>query len=419
MNEIIKLKITDLGDSCDGIAIYNDKKVYIPFTLPNEEVEIEIVKEKRETKYILKNIINKSPKRAEPICPFYTKCGGCCAQHLSTDYYDEYKNQVLNNSLKHKNIESKTIIPLKKVGQNSRRRVSLSYKNFGDNFVLGFKEAATHYTINIPHCPLLTDALNNIIKPTYNLLKSITKKGETGFVNITEVENGLDFTWSPHRVPTIDLDLTEKFSEFGKANNVIQITRAGKEIIYTSKTPVVKFEDAIIPFPPSAFLQPSLQGENLLKKIVLEYIKNNKASNVRLVVADLFCGLGTFTIPLSKLGEVTGYDIFSPSVEKLKEYGKGKIKAIEQNLFDDPVKQKDLEKFDIVILDPPRAGALSQVEELSKTKVPLIIYISCDPSTFARDAKILCDSGYILEKITPVDQFPYTNHLEVISLFAK
>jgi 23S rRNA (uracil1939-C5)-methyltransferase len=361
-------------------------------------------------------IIDQSKDRVDPICEYYKTCGGCAIQHLKEEKYKEWKLSSLTRSLQHRgfnpeklNIHNLIIIP-----PHTRRRVSLSYENFKGNVKLGFFQKLSKRIVDVNHCPLLNEKLNEILPPLKKLLIKITKPRDHGHILLTDTTNGIDMYFAPHKKMNWQ-SMTAEFANFAKENNVIKITRAGKEIIYLEKEPIVNFEGIDLEFPSGGFLQPSLEGENALRKIMEEEIKSKGYQNF----ADLFCGMGTFSFTLAKYGETKAFELDKPSIDKLNRKVNVRVTGEARNLFTKPLKPNELAYYDCIVLDPPRAGAKEQTEELAKSNVEKIIYISCDPGTFTRDAKILSDGGYKIKSITPIDQFIYTPHIETVGVFEK
>ncbi len=420
--QLIELTIDSIGHEADGIATLDDEKVFIPYTLPGETVLVERPQSRRHKQskqLFLREVKKESEDRQKPFCPLFTQCGGCSAQHMTPEYYSTWKRNALAKTLSQHGVET-PLADTVSVPHKSRRRVSMSYKHMKEgNFILGFRRAMSNFTIDIDTCPLIVDELNALIAPTKELLHKITLPGSTGFVNITAVENGFDFVWSPHRKIPIDLSIIDPCTEFAQQHRIVQMTRAGKEIIFKSNDAVINFNGVKIAMPPSAFLQPSIEGEHALVNLAVDAIDEYAPNATRF--ADLFSGLGTFTIPLAQRpnSKVVAADIFSPSVEKLTDKGFQNIKVEDRNLFEEPLDADELNKLDVVVLDPPRAGCFEQAKKLADSDVKLVVYVSCGPATFARDAAILMDGGYELEKLTPVDQFPYTPHLELVGVFIK
>ncbi|MBN2675918.1 MAG: class I SAM-dependent RNA methyltransferase [Alphaproteobacteria bacterium] len=407
--EIKTITIDKLGSEGEGYSIQDDLAVF--YTLPGETVSVEVGYQKRT---FLKEILIPSKNRIEPYCPFFGHCGGCSLQHVSRETYHQFKKENLQKLLQNADITTH-LHDLISVEKGQRRRVSFSYKNLNGVIRFGFLKRQSKFLTDIDSCPLLTARLNSLIQPTKELLEKITPEKSTGFVMVTETQYGIDFSFSPHHKPKFTPEQIQLFAEFSRENGVSRITRAGKELLIENDVPSVEFDGQKVDFPAGAFLQPSIQGETLLKESMLRFIE--KYAKKPKLIFDLFCGLGTFTLPLSKIAKTIGYDITGESIQNLAKVLPLPSKVEARNLFTNPLDEHELKSADVVVLDPPRAGARDQMEHLKRAKTPLIVYISCHAGTFLRDAKDLIEAGYELKELQPVDQFPDTAHIELVSAF--
>ena len=415
MDDIIKLKIEDLGASADGVAIVDDKKYYVPFSLAGEEVLVEKTNNrKKPNHYKLIDLQKKAKNRIEPFCDKFAKCGGCSIQHLEVDSYKAWKSNILAVALKYQNIDT-SLNPLKIVEQGSRRRISISYENFKGNIEFGFYEKFSRRIVDIENCPLLIKDLNDLLIPIRELLKEITTPRDSGHFMISKTDIGIDLAFCPRKKPDLST-VSQYFVEFANKHDIARITRAGKELIIERYKPQVQFAKTYIDFPSGAFLQPSKAGELLLLAEIIGKIKKHNLKTKKIL--DLCCGLGTFSLPLSEYGFVKAIDVFGASITSLKSHSNIGLEVEERNLFTNPLVKHEIDGFDLAVINPPRCGADQQVTNLAASKISNVIYISCDVKTFAHDAKIMLNNGYQLLEVTPVDQFPYTNHLEVVGHFS-
>ena len=325
-------------------------------------------------------------------CPFFGKCGGCVFEDLD-ETYTHKKETALKEALAHKAID---IIPepLIRIPKESRRRATFAFAN--GHF--GFNEMQSHRIVDISSCAVLTPQLSTFIPSLRTFMKNFKTKGDV-FVLMTEF--GADIKIDENKKTPTSLDLLEKISAFCQENTVARFVLNNEPIYQATQ----------LPFPSGAFMQPSLEGEKALQKLVLESVGDGSK------VVDLFCGLGTFTKPLAAAGKKTeGYDSASDSIETLKKSG---IQAFSRDLFRNPLTPEELNRFDVAVLDPARAGAFEQCEMLAQSDISKIVMVSCHIGTFCRDARILINAGFKLDKLTPVDQFVATRHLEVVAVFCK
>ena len=321
-------------------------------------------------------------------CSYFGKCGGCVWQDLSPEEYIAKKESFVNHAFQDVEL-SVTLEPMILIPTGTRRRSSFAF--MGSHF--GYNENKSHKIVDITKCPLLTENINKalpILKQTVMKLKSV------GDCFVLDTPSGLDI----HIKDNKGLPKLEQLELLTLLNQEPLIVR----VVYND-TPI--FEKTSLPNTADSFAQPSLEGEQMLVQLILQEIGNIKTA------VDLFCGKGTFTRPLLEKGTyATGYDN-SSAVTVLGSNGQ------QRDLFRNPLIPDELKNIDLAILDPPRAGALAQVEQLAQSGVHTIIMVSCNPKTAARDIKILFDNGWQIQKITPVDQFTYSNHIELVCILKK
>ena len=321
-------------------------------------------------------------------CVYFGKCGGCVWQDLSPEEYIAKKESFIRRAFQDVGLSIK-LEPMILIPTGTRRRACFAF--VGTHF--GFNEFKSHKIVEIETCPLLTPALNQvlpILKTTIAQLKS------SGDCFVLDTPSGLD-------IHIKDKNGQPKLAQLEILNTLAQQENIAR-VIYNN-TPI--FEKVPLPATADSFAQPSLEGEQALIQLVTENVGNAKTA------VDLFCGKGTFTIPLLEKGlSVMGYDNAS-SVLGLGEHG------TQRDLFRNPLTANELQGIDLAVLDPPRAGALAQVNQLAQSSVANIIMVSCNPKTAARDIKILIDAGFTLQKIIPVDQFTYSNHIEIVCILKK
>lgn len=306
-------------------------------------------------------------------CPFFGICGGCKYDFASPDYHNEKLSE-----LKGLPISGTTIW----TDIATRRRADFAFAN-GE---FGLYQHQSKNIIPVNNCPLIVPEINNILPK----LAALPWSG-SGSCLITLCDNGIDISINSN-VPYFS---TEFKTATEKLQNVIRVTWNG-HIVSQSAKPTITFGEYTVDFPAGgAFLQPTIQSEKALRDLVLQSAKGSKQT------ADLFCGLGNFTFALN----ADGFDIIGTGIKR--------------DLFKHPLTVGMLAKYDCIVMDPPRAGAISQCKELTKSAVQKIIYISCNPTTWKRDANILTNSGYNLTKLIPVDQFVGSNHWELFSVFNR
>lgn len=375
-------------------------------------------------------------------CKFIEKCGGCCFRNLSKQNYQELKinkfKSILNAEL---HLEDDVFENPVFIDDGTRRRASFTFEYKKTGMVFGFNESKSNNITDCLYCPMLTQKINDNIEKIRGFLlklcqiKTVKKiKGKKfsesfiykGDLLILEAYNGIDIVLETKS----DLELNHKMEIFNFVNSNPDIIRVSyrkesfseAEPIVEKIKPIVKIGGYDVYVAPGMFLQASYQGEKALVDLVLRYIGDTKGN-----IADLYCGIGTFSYPLANVKEnkIFAADInkslldgFKVSVNKQMLHN---IEIVERNLFKYPLDEKDLVNFDVIVFDPPRAGAMAQVKEMSllhgKGKIKKIVAVSCNPYSFINDAKVLIEAGYRLKNLTMVDQFVYSNHMELVALF--
>ncbi len=374
---IIETTVLELGKEGDGIIEVNNKIYHVAYVLPNEKIKVEI----NDNNAKLIEIITKSQKRIEAICPYYTKCGGCKLQHLDNESYKNFKSSLIDS------YDDITFIPA-----GNRRRASFT----GDGKVIGFNAEKSNQVIAIKNCLLLNEGLNKCLNDLQCLAPNIGKAS----ILATETNNGIDITITAKNIST-SAEMIKQLSNFAASHNITRIT-INEETLVTLEKPMITLNDKEVNFPAGSFLQPSKESESILiNKVCEAFPKKTK-------IVDLFCGSGTFAYGLWSYGhKVTGFDILTTHPFTRRD--------LEQN----PLVTKELNEYKGIVFDPPRAGAMRLATNIAKSKVPTVVAVSCNPKTFKRDRKILETGGYKLEKISIVDQFIYSPHLEIVAVFKK
>jgi 23S rRNA (uracil1939-C5)-methyltransferase len=397
-----KIAIKELGKNGDGIAHIGDRTVYVPFTLPGEMVEVDLKANQNRCQPI--KIIEESQQRQPPICQHFTECGGCKLQHLSEAAYREFKTQNLKSTLENNHILLPDKFETIWITPSSRRRTTFKF----DGKKVGYSKAKSHEIINITSCPILTTEIEAIM----STLGTITH-GKTGEFHIIQTENGLDITLEAKEI-TLNLTTIQKFTNFSQQHDLARFgikTKRGYELVY-EKNPSITFDNVHIKPQPLGFLQASQQTDHALATIINQTYKTSKPKRI----ADLFAGQGTLTIPASRHGSVTAFELCDQSLNSMKRIKR--ISTVKRNLFEKPLTVPELGSFDAIILNPPRAGALDQIKFLAKSNIKQIIYVSCNPASFARDTQHLLDT-FKLDQAILLDQFLWSTHSEVIGIFYR
>ena len=280
---------------------------------------------------------------------------------------------------------------------------------------VGFAAAQSHDVIPIDRCPILDPGLNGALDAAWALAEPLIGIGKPLDIQITATDGGLDV--DIRGSGPLPAAVIATLSQVAAKHGVIRLTRHG-ELVLMSQAPGMMMGKARVILPPGCFLQATLAGEETLAALVSKHCGRAKH------VADLFCGVGPFALRLAEKSRVSAYDSDAGAIASLQKAaastpGLKPVKAETRDLFRRPLVVEELRDFDAVVFDPPRQGAQAQAERLAASQVPVVIAVSCNVATFARDARILIDGGYGIEGVTPVDQFLYTPHIELVARFAR
>jgi len=415
----MEIRIDRLGARGDGIADTDDGALYIPRALPGETVRARIGKSRGEGRSAaLQEILEPSSDRVAPACGHFgavaNPCGGCVAQHMGGPVYADWKRDIVAAALRRNNLEAE-IKPLISVAPASRRRVRLAFRKLAGGMVFGFREGRSDRIVDLAECTVAVPEIVTLLPPLRDFLSGRVDRGE---VSVTHTREGADVVVFARDAP--DLETRMDAPEFCSAAGVARLSWAGKddtvpEPVLTLIAPTVRFGDTTVQIPPDSFLQPTEFGEMALRDWVIA------ATGTSSTVADLYAGCGAFSAPLASTGKtVTAFEGVAGQVAALRTAGAGLSLAAEiRDLARQPLRAEELSRFDAVVLDPPRAGAAPQIGNIALSDVETAAYVSCNPATFARDARVLVDGGYSLGDVQPVDQFLWSPHVELAGIFRR
>ena len=421
MEEILgNCTIYSLSHDAEGIGTFDEHTIHIPFSLPGERIAFKQIGSKRRKKFLFQSVEKSSEARVDPVCAHFTQCGGCTLQHMNSVLYQEFKKSLITIPLQEHGLDPFMVDELIILPFGKRRRANLDISKKNDVVFLGFHRWKSHQIIDLKECHTLSPALKSLLSPFKEALNQVLENFQKAKIFLTETHSGVDLSFEIQGV----LDLTESQKQilktFSVENKVARfVFRHGKKIecIHQTVSPTVLFDGVEVSIDAYSFLQATEEADQILTSLVMEHVPSSLKK-----AADLFCGRGTFSFPLSRLAPVDGFELDKPALKALENAissSKRNITPYHRNLFDEPLSTNELNAYDIVVIDPPRAGALEQVKTLKFSTVQTIAYVSCNPQTFARDAKQLIEGGYTLKKITPVDQFAWSAHLEVVGIFIK
>ena len=409
MAEDERLVIDRVGHQGDGIAASGTGQVYIPYTLPGETVLITRSGDRGD----LRRNVSPSADRIPPICPYFGLCGGCALQHWKEENYRAWKRGLVVDALAHEEIDTPVGELIDAHGEG-RRRIVLHARRTREGMTVGFMAHRSHTPVAIERCPVLAPALARAFAIAARIAAELATNEKPLDLHFTATEGGLDV--DVRGSGPLDAAVRSSLARIAAKERLARLTRHGG-IVAQLAEPVLSIGRARVALPPGAFLQATEAGENALAAIVGEAAK--RASRV----VDLFCGVGPFTLRLATSARVLAVDGDEAAVGALaraaKAPGLKPIEAVHRDLFRRPLAAAELKNFDAVVLDPPRQGAEAQARALARSAVPRLIYVSCNPASFARDARIFSEGGYRLTRVTPVDQFRYTAHVELVGVFER
>ena len=414
----IRLDIREIGARGDGVAELDGRRYFVPFTLPGETVDAE-PRDKRGEGIAadLLEVLAPSRHREAPPCAHFKVCGGCALQHWRRDAYTAWKVELIVRALAQRGVEAPRFEPPLVGAPGERRRADFVLRRQGRRVVAGFHERASAEIVDVGTCVVVRPALDALLEPLRASLASVLPDGGAADAMVNETASGLDLLIRPHRRLDLSLERREALVALAEGADLARLCwgdRASAEPVVVRRTPLVVFGEARIEPPPGAFLQATQRAEQAMRAMVGAWTGDAPK------LVDLFAGLGALS--LGRTGKLTLFESDRQAVAAVAAAARrlgGKVTAERRDLFRNPLTAAELDAFDAVLLDPPRAGAAAQSAELARAKVPRVVYGSCDPGSFARDARTLQDGGYRLEKLLPVDQFLWSPHIELIALFAR
>jgi 23S rRNA (uracil1939-C5)-methyltransferase len=412
-----RLTIDHVGHRGDGVSLGAREAIYVPFALGGETVEVEHVVGHHPDRRKLLAVDVASPERIEPFCPHFGLCGGCAIQHWQQEPYRAWKRNIVVETLAQAGLDCE-VAPIVDAHGAGRRRITL-HGRLGTHEILkvGFAAASSHDVIPIHRCPILDPALEGALDAAWAIAEPLTSKMAVTKpldIQVTATANGLDI--DVRGSGPLPAPMVAALSRVAEQHRLARLTRHG-ELVLQRLPPIVQMGRAELTLPPGSFLQATVAGEETLAALAGERLGKAKA------IADLFCGVGPFALRLAERARVSAYDSDAGAIAALAKAGRTPglkpIKAEARDLFRRPLVPQELREFDAVVFDPPRQGAQAQALKLAASKIPLIVAVSCNPATFARDARLLIDGGYKIGTVVPVDQFRHTPHVELVARFTR
>ncbi len=405
-----ELEIGALGAQGDGIAETDAGTRYVAFALPGERVVLEAEGPPR-------LVSAPSPDRVAAPCRHFGACGGCAAQHMSERLYAEWKRDAVVTALRRRGLEP-DVAPLRRVPPGTRRRAVLTARRVGGRILLGYHRRRSQELVDIEHCPVLVPDIVAKL-PALRAVAAALPTPEVRFT-VLATPAGLDIAaeTGEHRPGRgLGRATVAGLGRIAMEHALARVTVNGETAIERAR-PVLRMGEADVAVPPAAFVQAVRSSEEVMQELVVAALGKPKR------VADLFCGVGSFTFALARRARVLAVESDAEAVAALDAaarhtQGLKPIEARVRDLFREPLSARELDAFDVVVFDPPRAGASRQVRELARSGVDTAIAVSCDPGTLARDVEILTQGGFVIESVTPIDQFVFSAHVEIVAVLRR
>jgi 23S rRNA (uracil1939-C5)-methyltransferase len=412
-----RLAIDRLGWRGDGVADTPAGPIYVPYTLPGETVEVDAWPSHPDRRHLIRVDV-ASAERIAPLCPHFGICGGCAVQHLATARYRDWKRGLVVEALAHAGFDAQVDELIDGHGEGRRRAVfhaRRSRRDRRDLLEVGFAALRAHHVVAIDRCPILAPSLAGALDAAWAISEVLAAESKPLDIQVTASDAGLDVDVRGSG-PLTGPRMTE-LAGLAERHRLARLTRHG-ELVAQRAVPTIRIGRAQVELPPGSFLQATAAGEAALARLVEAYCMEAKA------IADLFAGVGPFALRLAERARVVAIDSDKDAIAALARaaaatQGLKPIDAQARDLFRRPLAAVELKGFDTVVFDPPRQGAEAQARALAASTVPRVVAVSCNAATFARDARILADGGYRLARVTPVDQFLYSPHVEIVALLER
>lgn len=403
-------RVERMGAQGDGLVAGPEGPLFAPYTLPGEEVRGSVEKDR----LAVEEILSPSPERAAPFCPHFGRCGGCLLQHWQSAPYLAWKRTLVADALARDGLSAE-VLPVIDAHGEGRRRVIFHARQYGARTVVGFAERRSHAMVALEGCPVLAPALDQALPAAQAVAQALAPLKKPLDLQIIATDTGLDMDvrGSGPLPPRLLAEVAAIAARFSLA----RLTRHG-ELVLQREPPVLNMGRARVELPPAAFLQATAEGERVLAEAVVGAVAGARR------VADLFAGAGTFALRLAERARVTAAESHAGALAALVKAARNTsgLKGVEgeaRDLFRRPLMAAELAAFDAVVMDPPRQGAEAQTREIAASKLAKLVYVSCNPTTFARDARLLTAAGFTLGQVQPVDQFRYSPHVELVATFVR
>lgn len=408
----LTVRIETIGSGGDGIAHQDGTALYVPLTAPGDIAVVEAAGDRGR----LISLIEESPLRAAPPCRHFGACGGCALQHLAPDEQAKWKRSQVEAALRRAGVATE-VRPVMTAPPASRRRAVFAARRAGKNLQFGFNERRSARLVALDDCAVLAPGLAARLQGLKELAALIPAPAFD--LAVTLCDDGLDLNAVSPALSALAVAQAPGLAAAMRKAGAQRLSVNGDALLAFAE-PRVTFDGLPVHPPPGSFLQASREGEAALIGLVRAAVGSARK------IADLFSGCGAFSLPLARDASVFAVDSDAPAIAALKRAaaaaqgaGVNPVRTEVRDLFERPLTPKELKGLDAIVFDPPRAGAAAQSAAIAGSDVPVVAGVSCNPQTFARDASLLVAGGYDLVEVTPVDQFVYSPHIELVGVFAK
>jgi 23S rRNA (uracil1939-C5)-methyltransferase len=417
-----EVAIEAIGARGDGVARLDGVRIFVPLAVPGDRLRVRIAGRRGDGLVGEPVEWFERASRTEPPCPHFGVCGGCQLQHVPAAQYRAWKHAQVVAALAQRGLDGIPVAPLVSARPGGRRRARFAFVRHGATVRLGFRERTGHHVVEVGVCPVMVPQLVSLLPPLGALLARLDPARGGGELEATASATGIDLQITAAHAPT--LAAREALAAFAQARDLARISwrldaTSAAEPIVQRRAPRIAFGEVQVELPSGAFLQATEAAEIAIRRAVEEAIGDVRR------IADLFAGCGTFSLPLAAAGRLVHALERAPAMLAALEQAAGgaglvgRVTTERRDLHRAPLAGAELDRFEALVLDPPRAGARAQAAALAASRVARLAMVSCNPATFARDARILTDGGWRCVRVQPIDAFLWSSRIELVAAFVR